>query len=356
MASKAIDLNPTGTRQQEHVVTNFNEAGKGYVSYALRLGNPGYGVLGENAANYLEAVRQGVAEEIRRAPGNPLYQSLFKLLNRLNTVLYYSGKVAAYLSEIYALPQNAPRLPNGSPAPDMTPPMHMLRNHVELGMEFETLVLHSVAALDTLSNVCAEHCVNCRLTNSAGKPIQPYFSNLKEALQQSQHSDIRSEHLFSMMCEVGPLLSDIVLSVGRKTLRNHLAHESNIPDLTESNFVIHWLENGRVLRLDHEVYGIPLIASARNLTWSVSYLLLRSVGILLARTAQGALLSDYHWAWDVGRPFFEPAWENRLISWRSYLSDKPDAIALTVARTNESGFRLENVNLSPAILELAESV
>jgi len=331
---------------------DYNKKDEQYVSYVFGK-ESGYGVLRPAAQKFLIDFRRLVAERLKANAADPLAKDLSKLLSRAETVLFYSSKIAERLGGVERLPEVTPEVAARVPASDLTPPAMMISPQRELGMEFESLVLHALAGLDTLANVISDHCVDSKRYNNKGKEIQAYFSELKIALQQSQQSDIRSEYLFGMMCECENLLQDIVLPAnGRKTLRNHIAHEATTADLIDSNFVVHWLPDGRVLRLDCEVYGMPLVETARSLTWTTAYMLLRSVGIFLGRTANGAVLLG-EWAWKCGRPGFEPAWHHTLVSWKEYLSDDPNHPFLSVAWTNEAAFGIDNMHLKPEILDRA---
>lgn len=335
-------------------MTNYNKLGQEYVSYASASGLVAYGTLTPQGATILSALRQEVTQRQRGQWQLPLTHDLLRLLSRLDTVFYYSAHVANYLQEIRNLPNGTGELWANIPKEDHCPPLQITRNHKELGMEFESLILHSVAALDTLAHLCASHCTGCKIYNKKSKLIQLYFSNLLIALGNSVGSDARANHLLPLLCECEPTLNDIVLSIGRKTLRNHLAHETTIADLTESNFVIYWLENGTVLRFDHEVYGMPLVASARKLIQTASYLVTKSIAIFLAASDSPILQDNLNSALALTRDLFEPNWPNPVISWRDYVSIDENDPEFTVSKTESDGFSIQHVHLKPEIFKHAE--
>ena len=336
-------------------MTNYNQLGQKYVSYASASALIAYGTLQREAGAILSALHQEVIKR-QRENREPLFaRDLLKLLSRLDTVFYYSGKVAHFLQEIEALPKVANGLPPNMRVEDFCPPLQMIRNHKELGMEFESLIFHSVATLDTLANLFADHCRDCIVNDRNGRPVQVYFSNINAALRNSLNSDRRARYLLDVLDECAPTLGDIVLSIGRKTLRNQLAHETPIADLTESNFVIYWLEDGSVLRFDHEVYGMPLVASARKLIQTVSYLIIKSVAILLAGSDSSIIQANLDGALAISRDTFEPSWTNPVISWRAYVSDNEADPEFTVARTEPDGFSMQNVRLKPEIYKHAKA-
>lgn len=334
-------------------MTNYNELGQEYISYTSASGLVAYGTLMPQGAAVLSALRQDAVHRQRDKWIPALSRDLLRLLSRLDTAFYYSSRVAHYLQEIEALPGGAGSLGANVPDKDFCPPLQLTRNHKELGMEFESLILHSVAALDTVANLFADHCNGCEILNAKGKPIQIYFKDAQTALANSVPSDKRAQYLLDVLNECEPTLHDIVLSIGRKTLRNHLAHETPIADLTESNFVIDWLPDGTVLRFDHEVYGMPLVASSRSLIQTVGYLVMKSVAILLATSDSTVVQEELDAALGLVRDLCEPSWSNPVISWRGYVSTNKDDPEFTVAKTEADGFTIQHLQLSPEVFKHA---
>lgn len=335
-------------------MTNYNELGQEYVSFASASGVVAYGALTPKGATILSALHQETLQRQRGQWQPSLSRDLLRLFSRLDTVFYYSTRVAYYLQEIRNLPGGTGELGVNIPKEALCPPAQITRNHKELGMEFESLIFHSMAALDTLANLCASHCTGCNLSDTKGRLIQIYFSNVQAALGNSLSSDFRANHLLALLRECTPTLNDIVLSIGRKTLRNHLAHETPIADLTESHFVIHWLEDGSVLRFDHEVYGMPLVASARKLIQTVSYLVTKSIAIFLAASDSSILQDNLNSALALTRDLFEPYWTNPVISWRDYVSIDENDPKFTVAKTESDGFSIQNIHLQLEVFKHAE--
>lgn len=336
-------------------MTNYNELGKEYISYVSAPGLVAYGTLQPQGAGVLSELRKKTVQRQHDKWLPTLTRDLLRLLSRLDTAFYYSSRVAHYLQEIEALPGGTGALGANVPDEDFCPPLQIIRNHKELGMEFESLILHSVAVLDTLANLFSNHCNGCKILNTNGKPIQIYFKDAQTALTNSIPSDGRAQYLLDVLNECEPTLHDIVLSIGKKTLRNHLAHETPIADLTESNFVIYWLENGTVLRFDHEVYGMPLVASARSLIQTVSYFVMKSIAILLTAPNSTIVQEDLDAVLGLARDLCEPSWNNPVISWRDYVSTNKDDPEFTVAKTETDGFTIQQLHLSPEVFKHAVS-
>lgn len=334
-------------------MTNYNELGQEYVTYASATGVIAYGSLTPLATEVVAAIRRQVLQKKREKWMPELIADLLKLSSRLDTVFYYSSRVANFLREIEALPAGAGAMAAGVPDAEYCPPLQLTRNHRELGMEFESLILHSVAALDTLANLFANHCHGCMVLNSKGKPVQIYFKDVLAGLTNSLPSDGRAQYLLALLNECEPTLHNIVLSIGKKTLRNQLAHEMPIADLTESNFVIHWLADGTVLRFDQEVYGMPLVASAKSLVQTVSYLVVKSTAVLLAASNASPDQAELNAVLSLSRELFDPSWANPLISWRDYISTDPSDPEFTVSKSEADGFVIQNVRLRPEVFKHA---
>lgn len=334
-------------------MTNYNELGQEYISYASAPQLVAYGTLSFQCAAVLSALRQEVVDYKNSESIPVLVSDLLRLLSRLDTVFYYSSRVADYLKEIELLPRGTGVLGADVPDKDFCPPLQITRNHKELGMEFESLILHAVAALDNLANLFAAHCGGCEILNVKGKRVQVYFKDARRLLENSMRFDKRAKYLLEVLNECESTLNDIVLSIGRKTLRNHLAHETPIADLTESHFMIYWLADGRVLRFDHEVYGMPLVASARTLIQTVTYLVMKSVAILLVTPDLTLAKEKIDVALKLKRDLCEPSWSNPVVSWRSYISTNKSHPEFTVVKTNADGFVMKNVYLNPDVFEFA---
>ena len=322
-------------------MTNFNKLGKEYLYVAFAPPETGYGVLREKALNFLKLLEQEINF---RATGKSLDLTLVglsKVLSRLRAVLYCSSRVRFFANEIeHIVPESG----------------MVVRNHKELGFEFESLIFHAVATLDSLAALLSKICVDCKLFDKNGNTVQIYFSNLKKALQNSQASDVRAQYLFQLITECESGLSDTVLSVGRKTLRNQLAHQNPIPDLSGSNFIIYRLDDNRLLRFDQDVYGLPLLATARNITWIVTYVVLKSVAIILTKTAQGALVGHLNKEWQVGKVFFEPQWEIGFVGWKDFISKDGKGSTFSVSKCEASGFRIVNHVLNKSVLDHAVEI
>ncbi len=338
-------------------MTNYNKLGQEYISYASAPQSVAYGTLSFQCAAELSTLRQKIVGYKNSESIPILGRDLLRLLSRLDTVFYYSSRVADYLREIELLPGGIDMLGANILDKDFCPPLQITRNHRELGMEFESLILHAVATLDTLANLFAAHCCGREIpsTKAKGQRRDIHFKDTRQLLENSVRfdSDGRAKYLLDVLNECELTLNDIVLSIGRKTLRNHLAHETPIADLTESHFMIYWLADGRVLRFDHEVYGMPLVASARTLIQTVTYLVMKSVAILLVTSDLTLAEEKIDVALKLKRDLCEPSWSNPVISWRSYISTNKSHPEFTVVKTNADGFVMKNVYLNPDVFEFA---
>ena len=329
---------------------DFNKLGKKYAFAAFASERKGFGALPRNAeAFYLNIEREigrrskNASQETRDFLGN-----LFGCLSKLDSFLLPAARIIEHvkrLKDFKTLFSNHPVKPD--------PDSYLVYNYNELYHDFDTLILQTVAGLDRLSVLTKSCCKDCVLYRPNGKEIQIYFSNLEEHLQKSQCSDVRAEYLYRAVNECKDSFLNVIISDGqRKTLRNQLAHQSSIPELSGHSIVIHWLKDGRVLRFDHELYGLPMVATARQLMGAVPYLILKAVGLFLGRSAEGAILAD--WACEIDRSVTKPEWENPLIFYKDFIDLSSSGPRFTVSKCDAGGSSLETRHLREQVLDFAE--
>ena len=75
-------------------MTNYNELGQEYISYASAPQLVAYGTLSFQCAAVLSALRQEVVDYKNSESIPVLVSDLLRLLSRLGTVFYYSSRVA----------------------------------------------------------------------------------------------------------------------------------------------------------------------------------------------------------------------------------------------------------------------
>lgn len=305
-------------------------------------------------ADFEAKLQSVISRRLSSNPRDELSRDLIRLISRVHTIQFYAEKIQALARAFERLPlidKGAPYFPTHL----ISPPGNLVLLGREIGIQFETLVLHCLAGLDHLSVLVTRHCHGTELRDPSGRLIKPYFSNLQDRLMASQRVDIRSEWMFRMLDECAPELLGIILPDSRnKTIRNLIAHESNLLDLTKSSFSLFFLEDGRVLRFDCEVGNFPLVQTARNLVWNSVYLILRSVGIFAARTATGSVLLG-EWAWLATRPHFRPVWDHQFVYWRDYQSSDKTHPEFEITRLDDLGIHTETVHLLPEVYRLATS-
>ncbi len=183
---------------------DYNEKGKEYERFAYADPKPkGYGVLNEKAEYFYSALYREIATRLQTSPSSVFLSDLDSCLNRLGGMLFQSSRIAKHLEDLKGLPLNLKTLHPEMPIQPI-PPLALCHPHKELAIDFESLLFHAVATLDHLAVVIADHCIDCKAPpKKDGKPGDMYFSKLKSALARSQSSDVRSEHLFRLICECG---------------------------------------------------------------------------------------------------------------------------------------------------------
>jgi hypothetical protein len=101
------------------------------------------------------------------------------------------------------------------------------------------------------------------------------------------------------------------------------------------------------------LFSVSLVASARSLIQTASYLVVKSVAIMLSASAAPVDQGKLDAALALTRDICEPTWSNPFVSWREYLSTDNDDPEFTVAKTEADGFTIQNLHLSPEIFKHA---
>ncbi|NVN86169.1 MAG: hypothetical protein HXX15_08760 [Rhodopseudomonas sp.] len=329
-------------------MTDFNKMGETYELYAEAPQWDGYGVLKPGAVALLNGLRAEIQERQKLGSNDAKFKRILRLIARLDGTLHHSRQALIHLHDIVIAPRSGPYA-----RPAVTPPVMMCLRPRELAIELESILFHAAAALDSAAKVIEATIVGYRFVDSKGKSKTTYFSNVQHGVKQALKSDARAQLIISLLDECSPHLSDVLLSVGRKTMRNFIAHEGSAQELIDTEFTIHWLQNGAILRFDQELYGRPMMSGLRSVVWTATYFVAKASAILLTwdkEKPSGANSEDY---WKVGRETFEPTWASPFINWRDYLSTSPEDQVFTVTSANESDVTLKEVRLNKSVLEKA---
>lgn len=326
-------------------MTNFNEQGKQYQFVAIAPPPRGYGMLRSDVLALVASVEGEVSSRLKANDNDTVANGAGRLIDRLNAVLYHASGVKKHQLEIEKIAPN-----KGESA---------MRNHKELGFDFEALVFQAVASLDSLAVFLESHLSACEVKNAKGKKQQIYFSNLDQALSNSVPLDARASYILKTIVACKTDLENIILSVGRKTLRNQIAHEKPIPELSESHFVIYGLGDGLVLRFDQDVYEMPLIGSGIKLVKILSFILIMAALIMLTIDQSGKKSASLQNRLGLQKDFFIPNWENGFANWRDFIpvcleAYEPDTF--TVFKAERNVFRMDNIQLSKRIYDKSVKV
>jgi hypothetical protein len=131
-------------------MTNYNEAGQQYELLAAAAPWAGYGMLRPGGVAHVNGIRGEIQARLKSDPKDAGAATVSRLLDRLDGVLYHCHNALEYVREIGLLPKGSSFVPAGA-----APPMMLMRNHRELGIECESILFHAAAALDSMSNMIA---------------------------------------------------------------------------------------------------------------------------------------------------------------------------------------------------------
>lgn len=326
-------------------MTNYNVLGQEYVSSGSAKPWSSYGVLDQKTEQHCIAIRRLIDRSLDSG-GEALKISPTALFMRLDAVFLHYSSALQHLQASMA--------ESRAVAAVEKPPIMMVIAAKELSFELEAVLFRAAACLDSLANYLSQTLSGFQMpARKDGRRQEVYFSNLKNGLKNSVGSDARTAAILPLleMCE--PAFHDLLLSIGRKTVRNFVAHQSGIQELTGSNFIAHGLEDGRYLRLDQDLEGIPLVGSIYDLVGNITFLIYQVARVLSTLQSDGT--TDLIKAIELSKTphFYSPQWRPTLVSWRDFESADNEQLDLTVALVKDRGFELRNVKLDPEILNHA---
>ena len=340
---------------RSNIMTDYNEPGKEYLAYSAPFGERfDSGVFSDQPYEFLKFINDELSKRINRKNSNEI-EMLSKLngcMNRLKSFLFCSKRLMDHAIQITSYPYELENLSKAAKViqfvekPDFSPPGELRIDSFETGADFESMIFHGGATLDKLAQFVSQESQN---------PCN-HYSQLEIKLREAQQNDIRAEHMFRAVNECKSLLTGILLGVPNKgALRNKLIHESSLFELTKMIFVIHWLEDGSVLRFDHEIFDYPLLGTTWSLTNVVTYLVMKAAALYLGRTAQGAIFQEFHHAWQINRGLFTPKFDNPIIHFSKYKDPEGIGPIFSVGKTLTNGFTIDSYHIKQEVFHLAES-
>jgi hypothetical protein len=300
------------------VPTDYNEAGERYQYTAVGKG-PGEAtsrVLRPTALQFYEELEKAVRDRLRS--NDAIALPAFACLQRFLSFLYYSRQFADNTSALYRL---------------TPPPGSLLGAGLdEACMAFESLLFHGRAALDRLSFFVAAQVHR----QSADK-----FSKLANVLANFSDKDPRASRARGCISDSLPYLEGLVLDTEDSSLRSALIHRRSIGEITTTAFTVHSLEDGRVLRFDHEIQRRPLVHSAQRLSQAVAYVVLNTLGAYI-NLGSGIAIDQCR-----------PAWDNLTVCFTEYVDPDRAGPRFSVVKMLPDGFRIHTEHLRVEVLGFA---
>ena len=295
-------------------------------------------------------------------------EQLTSCLHKLEGGLLYSYRIGKQIENLAKIPYNQfdpvfgglniTLVKRGDAWKDITTPEDLFSSPTMiqiaapiLELDIESFLLQGVAMLDRLATFVYERYPYVKANGKAYR----YYSQLHDFLNDHKSKHQELEKLLLLVTECNQYLAGILISDGtQKTLRNYIAHQSSLAELSQEAFIFHVLEDGKVLRFDNEVLDSPLLASIRKVSTVLPYLMVQAIGILLSGIITIQEYTKIKWIEKTDRMLFEPTWSNPTIYFKDYIDPHQTGPRFTVAQIRIDGFRIHSYHLREEILLLAE--
>lgn len=303
----------------------------------VRRARPDSGVLTDAGLRKFLLIHQVAIEAEPRTDqvGRERLHELFGCLSKLSALLAQVSRAAAIAEELTRIPFDRstsnflhPNLQDDINSGAFRPGMGVSYDQHDIVSIVESVIFQAGATMDRLAVFIGKHC---------GAQDRQSISILHRTLLEAQQRDVRAEYLFRAYCQVRPHVEGLL--VGKEVngkfvhhcLRHDLIHNISLREFELMPLHLEWLPDGRALRFDSEFeystihwsMRIGALATIRNLTHWVSYIVLYAASVFLAKTEDGALLGNgLANEWDFGSGIGEPAWMNPTVR----MSDFEDAI------------------------------
>jgi hypothetical protein len=233
---------------------------------------------------------------------------------------------------------------------------------------FESLLMHSQALVDKLSIYVQKYKIygssdenllfqdeikeqidaktitnpsNFTATGRMKKNKYFYFSNMTDMIKQL-HTNNPSDQVYNIInSEINNnilKIQDLIVSCGRKTLRNKVVHEESLITLSDNVFVAYRTDKGKIIKFDSPIIDDypPFIESYERLLTSIPELAINIISALINEKYSKSLSVNNRLSF---------AWINTFIDYRKYIveSDSMDEkIKLNTFQLHQDGFTLQD--------------
>ena len=282
---------------------DYNVKGADYQSFAFSHQDGLMAVLSSNAQSILTAYQKYLWEKLKNATAQEResFSILFAAFEQLG----------GFLLQVRRIGESAQKLPSAHKAEmekcktimaskdweefmrNSGPPAMIVIPSEEIYFDFENLLFKATSVLDVLAKFVALETLQQR--------GNVYFSDLQSKIYATEPIDLRADYLWADLESAKPMTDTVLSGSGPfKGLRNLLMHNTSVPQLTRCNFVLHWLEETRILIFDHEIEVapstgesqpkvFPVLHTTQKLCQVVTWILYRTAYQYSCRLRNGAI-------------------------------------------------------------------
>lgn len=275
-------------------------------------------------------------------------------LHHLNAFLLQAERFGDHIKAIEALPSRnfVPEYPivivkEAEGSNDLFAPPAMIRVLVDrIEYDFLQLLLSGVATLERMAMFVSGNVIGHE-TN---------FYNFRGALAASDSA--RAARLTAIMDAYLPEIAGVLVTAGpggAKNLRNWLAHQSSIPELTQRAMTFHLLADGRILRFDHEIMGFPMIKTAHRIIPAVASLVGEMCEAVFALDAGGNERPGFGPCLNPPRDTFKLLWDNPTVHFDEFIDPTGNGPRVSIYKPILGGFRTHTQHLREDVLLAAKA-
>lgn len=304
---------------------SLNEPGKTY-QFAAIGGTSDYGMLPSRPSQQLRSIEERIGKIWKSADAETKRQlrGYTGTLSRLSSFLLCTRNMAGHCSRFTSSTVRIDKFEK-----KLEPGMSVALAGHDVCTDFESLLFHGRAVLDKLTwTISAKHSQKCS-----------QFSKLANVLTDIT-KDKRASRLLGLIKNATEISGTLVDIGGKTALRSRVAHLESTVVNAHHMFMLHRLEDGRILVFDCESMGYPVLGTSHRLALAIPYVVQNALAIYLGcRQAP--------------RDVFTPSWAIPVVTYSDYIREDGNGRDFTVIRADPEAFHLETMNLDVSVMDRA---
>lgn len=244
-----------------------NEPGVQYTAMAQRTAGNAFTPLSREASEAFERIGQALIARLSAEKEGQSFvvgsKMLLDCVHKLEALAYHLTHLRAYKATLLQkIRRQAAEIPPGSVAAFL---------ERETVFEFEALVLHARATLDT---------VTWLLSRACGQKTWR-FSKLGNLLSAGAESDSRIKRCLALLNQCQWMSSSKVL-MGDPSTRSYVAHYGSLLTTQRTCFTVNRLDSGRALLFDMEMHDdVPVMTTASKIHQEVPFFVMGVLSVFL---------------------------------------------------------------------------